>query len=75
MSGSVSLQRKLVESNAHCVTLVLLPLFLSLTVCEMRRFMATDEFKSNPNGFPLDPDRLAAAAQASGNLSELIWER
>jgi len=42
---------------------------------EMRRFMATDEFRSNPNGFPLDPDRLAAAAQAGENLSELIWER
>jgi catechol 2,3-dioxygenase-like lactoylglutathione lyase family enzyme len=42
---------------------------------EMRRFMATDEFRSNPNGSPLDPERLAAAAQAGGNLSELIWER
>ena len=42
---------------------------------EVRRFMATDEFRSNPNGFLLDPERLAVAAQAGGNLSELIWER
>ncbi|HET6297472.1 MAG TPA: VOC family protein [Kribbella sp.] len=40
---------------------------------ELRDFMATDEFKSNPNGFPLDPDRLAAAEEA--DLSELIWQR
>jgi catechol 2,3-dioxygenase-like lactoylglutathione lyase family enzyme len=42
---------------------------------DMRRFMATDEFRRNPNGFPLDPERLATAAAAGGTLSELIWER
>jgi catechol 2,3-dioxygenase-like lactoylglutathione lyase family enzyme len=42
---------------------------------ELRRFMATDEFKHNPNGFPLDPERLAAEQKAGRNLSELIWER
>ena len=42
---------------------------------QLGEFMATDEFKSNPNGFPLDPERLAAGAQAGRNLSELIWER
>jgi catechol 2,3-dioxygenase-like lactoylglutathione lyase family enzyme len=42
---------------------------------EMRRFTATEEFKNNPNGFPLDPERLAAAARSGGDLSELIWER
>jgi catechol 2,3-dioxygenase-like lactoylglutathione lyase family enzyme len=41
----------------------------------MREFMATDKFKRNPDGFPLDPERLAAGARAGGNLSELIWER
>lgn len=41
----------------------------------MREYMATDEFKRNPKGFPLDPERLAAGARAGGNLSELIWER
>ncbi|MFE5022212.1 VOC family protein [Streptomyces sp. NPDC056656] len=42
---------------------------------EMRAFMATDAFKSNPNGFPLDPERLAAGAQAGRSLSEMIWQR
>ncbi|MEV7344447.1 VOC family protein [Streptomyces sp. NPDC093544] len=42
---------------------------------EMRAFMATDAFKSNPNGFPLDPEQLAKGAGAGRNLSELIWER
>jgi catechol 2,3-dioxygenase-like lactoylglutathione lyase family enzyme len=42
---------------------------------EMRQFMATDAFRSNPNGFPLDPERLAAGRQAGRKLGELIWER
>jgi catechol 2,3-dioxygenase-like lactoylglutathione lyase family enzyme len=42
---------------------------------ELRRFMATDEFKRNPSGFKLDPERLAAVGRSGGNLSELIWER
>jgi hypothetical protein len=42
---------------------------------EMRRFTATEESKNNPDGFPLDPERPAAAARSGGNLSELIWER
>jgi catechol 2,3-dioxygenase-like lactoylglutathione lyase family enzyme len=42
---------------------------------EMRSFMATDEFKNNPNGFPLDPARLAAGKEAGRDLRELIWQR
>ena len=42
---------------------------------EMRKLMATDEFKSNPNGFPLDPERLVASRRSGGDLSEMIWER
>jgi catechol 2,3-dioxygenase-like lactoylglutathione lyase family enzyme len=42
---------------------------------EMRTFMGTDEFKNNPNGIPLDPERLAAGEKAGRNLSELIWQR
>ncbi|MEV6424426.1 VOC family protein [Streptomyces sp. NPDC051662] len=42
---------------------------------EMRAFMATDEFKKNPNGFPLDPERLAAGRRAGRDLNEMIWER
>jgi catechol 2,3-dioxygenase-like lactoylglutathione lyase family enzyme len=42
---------------------------------EMRTFMATDEFKSNPNGFPLDPERLLAGARAGRDLGEMLWER
>ena len=41
----------------------------------MREFMATDEFKNNPNGFPLDPERLATGERAGDDLSELIWQR
>ncbi|MFE4371725.1 VOC family protein [Streptomyces sp. NPDC056835] len=42
---------------------------------EMRTFMATDAFKKNPGGFPLDPERLVAGARSGRSLSELIWER
>jgi catechol 2,3-dioxygenase-like lactoylglutathione lyase family enzyme len=42
---------------------------------EMRAFMATDEFRSNPNGFPLDPERLLKGREFGRNLNELIWER
>jgi catechol 2,3-dioxygenase-like lactoylglutathione lyase family enzyme len=42
---------------------------------EMRAFMATDEFKNNPNGIPLDPEQLAAGAEAGRDLSALIWAR
>jgi catechol 2,3-dioxygenase-like lactoylglutathione lyase family enzyme len=42
---------------------------------EMRKFMATDEFKNNPNGFPLDPERLVAGRLAGRDLSEMLWER
>jgi catechol 2,3-dioxygenase-like lactoylglutathione lyase family enzyme len=42
---------------------------------EMRAFMATDEFKSNPGGIPLDPEQLAAGEKAGQDLSELIWQR
>jgi catechol-2,3-dioxygenase len=42
---------------------------------ELREFMATDEFRNNPNGTPLDPERLAAGEKAGRSLTELIWER
>ena len=42
---------------------------------EMRKLMATDEFKSNPNGFPLDPERLVASRHAGRDLREMIWEK
>jgi len=35
----------------------------------MRKLMATDEFKTNPNGFPLDPERLVASRRSGRNLS------
>jgi catechol 2,3-dioxygenase-like lactoylglutathione lyase family enzyme len=42
---------------------------------DMQKFMATDEFKNNPNGFPLDPERLVAGRRSGLDLSEMIWER
>jgi len=42
---------------------------------EMRAFMATDAFRVNPNGAPLDPERLAAGEKAGEDLSALIWQR
>jgi hypothetical protein len=37
--------------------------------------MAGDEFKNNPNGFPLDPERLLAHRDSRRELQEMIWER
>ena len=31
--------------------------------------------KNNPNGFPLDPERLVAGRRSGQSLSEMIWER
>jgi catechol 2,3-dioxygenase-like lactoylglutathione lyase family enzyme len=42
---------------------------------DVRKFMATEEFKNNPNGFPLDPERLLTGAAAGQDLNELIWQR
>ncbi|MEV8388948.1 MULTISPECIES: VOC family protein [unclassified Streptomyces] len=42
---------------------------------ELRRFMGSPAFRRDPNGFPLDPERLAEARRAGGSLGELIWER
>jgi catechol 2,3-dioxygenase-like lactoylglutathione lyase family enzyme len=42
---------------------------------ELRTFMAGDEFKNNPNGFPLDPERLLAHRDSRRELQEMIWER
>ncbi|MFD4552983.1 VOC family protein [Streptomyces sp. NPDC058469] len=42
---------------------------------EMRDFMATEEFRSDPNGFPLDPERLLKGREAGRDLSALVWER
>jgi catechol 2,3-dioxygenase-like lactoylglutathione lyase family enzyme len=38
-------------------------------------FMATPEFKSNPNGFPLDPEKLLEGRKAGRDVNEMIWER
>jgi catechol 2,3-dioxygenase-like lactoylglutathione lyase family enzyme len=42
---------------------------------EMRDFMATPEFKKNPNGFRVDPEGLLAGRKAGRNLNEMVWER
>jgi catechol 2,3-dioxygenase-like lactoylglutathione lyase family enzyme len=42
---------------------------------EMQAFMATDEFKTNPNGFPVDPERLLDGRKAGRDLNEMVWER
>jgi catechol 2,3-dioxygenase-like lactoylglutathione lyase family enzyme len=42
---------------------------------EMRKLMATDEFKSNPDGFPLDPERLIASRRSGRDLREMIWDK
>jgi catechol-2,3-dioxygenase len=42
---------------------------------EMQAFMASNEFKNNPNGFPLDPERLVAGQRSGRELREMIWER
>jgi hypothetical protein len=42
---------------------------------EMQEFMATDEFKRNPNGFSLDPERLIAGRKEGRDVHELVWEK
>jgi catechol 2,3-dioxygenase-like lactoylglutathione lyase family enzyme len=42
---------------------------------EMQDFMATPEFKSNPNGFPLDPERLLEGQKIGRDLNEMVWEQ
>jgi catechol 2,3-dioxygenase-like lactoylglutathione lyase family enzyme len=42
---------------------------------EMQKLMATDGFKSNPEGFPLDPERLIASRRSGRDLREMIWEK
>jgi len=42
---------------------------------ELRTFMASDEFKNNPNGFALDPEHLLASRNSGRELQEMIWER
>jgi catechol 2,3-dioxygenase-like lactoylglutathione lyase family enzyme len=42
---------------------------------EMQDFMATPEFKSNPNGFPVDPEKLLEGRKAGRDLYEMIWDR
>jgi len=42
---------------------------------EMQDFMATPEFKTNPNGFPIDPERLLEGQKAGRDLSTMVWER
>jgi catechol 2,3-dioxygenase-like lactoylglutathione lyase family enzyme len=42
---------------------------------EMQDFMATPEFRTNPNGFPIDPERLLEGQKAGRDLSKMVWER
>ena len=42
---------------------------------QMREFMDTPEFKTNPNGFPVDPERLIEGQRAGRDLHELVWQR
>jgi catechol 2,3-dioxygenase-like lactoylglutathione lyase family enzyme len=41
----------------------------------LQDFMATPEFKSNPNGFRIDPEELLQGRKAGRDLSEMVWER
>jgi len=38
---------------------------------EIRAFMATENSRTTPIGFPLDPERLAAGAEAGRNLKRI----
>jgi len=42
---------------------------------EMQDFMATPEFKRNPNGFPVDPEELLAGQKSGRDLNEMVWKR
>jgi catechol 2,3-dioxygenase-like lactoylglutathione lyase family enzyme len=42
---------------------------------EMQTFMASDAFKGNPNGFPLDPEVLVACRRAGSSLHDAVWQR
>jgi catechol 2,3-dioxygenase-like lactoylglutathione lyase family enzyme len=42
---------------------------------QMQDFMATPEFKSNPNGFRVDPEGLLEGQRAGRDLNEMVWER
>jgi catechol 2,3-dioxygenase-like lactoylglutathione lyase family enzyme len=42
---------------------------------ETRDFMATPEFRRNPGGFPIDPERLLEGQDAGRDLTALVWER
>lgn len=42
---------------------------------ELRTFMASDDFKNNPNGFPLNPEHLLASRNSRRELQEMIWKR
>jgi catechol 2,3-dioxygenase-like lactoylglutathione lyase family enzyme len=42
---------------------------------EMQDFMATPEFKTNPNGFSVDPEGLLEGRKAGRDPNEMVWER
>jgi catechol 2,3-dioxygenase-like lactoylglutathione lyase family enzyme len=42
---------------------------------KMRAFTASDAFKTNPNGFPLDPELLVARRRAGIGLHDAVWQR
>jgi catechol 2,3-dioxygenase-like lactoylglutathione lyase family enzyme len=42
---------------------------------QMQAFMASDAFRNNPNGFPLDPERLVARRRSGHELHDMIWQR
>jgi catechol 2,3-dioxygenase-like lactoylglutathione lyase family enzyme len=41
----------------------------------MQDFMATAQFRNNPNGFPIDPERLLEGQKSGRDLNEMVWER
>jgi len=42
---------------------------------EMQAFMSSEAFKNNPNGFPLDAERLVAHRHSGRELHDSIWQR
>jgi catechol 2,3-dioxygenase-like lactoylglutathione lyase family enzyme len=42
---------------------------------EMQAYMASDAFKTNPNGFPLDPEVLVAHRRSGTGLHDAVWQR
>jgi hypothetical protein len=37
--------------------------------------MATPQFRNNPSGFPVDPERLLEGHKAGRDMNAMVWER